>query len=279
MKTVSIRNGEWSLMLAPEVGMNPISLRHRGQPILREPMDEAALRGDAVLYGMPVLLPANRTENACFSFEGKEYQLPLNEPRFGNHLHGRIYDAPFTVLRSDDTSVSAMLENDGAYYPFPFRLCFEDELRDTGYLRRVTLTNTGKTALPFTMAFHSTFVEPKRFVLGLGERFACNARCIPTGEMLPLNEQEAAFADGFSPDGSRISGYYTSASPMAILDGWKFEVSDGFDEWVTYNGNGHEGYLCIEPQCGEVNGLNTDGHRVLMPQESAFFTLSVTSYQ
>ena len=276
MKNVSIKNHDWELTLSPEVGMNPISLRYRGTPILREPSDENALLDEPVLYGMPILLPANRTKNARFTFEDKEYCLPMNEPQFKNHLHGRLYDAPFTVLSHGRTQVLSVLENKGEYYPFPFRLAFADELTEDGYHRCITLTNTGNTALPFTLALHTTFVEPKHFSVPLRERFVCDACHVPTGELLPLNDREASYSEGFSPDGSRISGFYKAGKGAALLDGWRFTVSDDFDEWILYNGNGNEGYLCLEPQCGEVNGLNTDGHRVLQAGESMRFTVSVT---
>lgn len=51
MKNVSIKNHDWELTLSPKVGMNPISLRYRGTPILREPSDENALLDEPVLYG------------------------------------------------------------------------------------------------------------------------------------------------------------------------------------------------------------------------------------
>jgi galactose mutarotase-like enzyme len=40
-------------------------------------------------------------------------------------------------------------------------------------------------------------------------------------------------------------------------------------------GGGDKGFLCIEPQCGEVNGLNSDAHRELAAGETETFVMTI----
>ena len=66
-----------------------------------------------------------------------------------------------------------------------------------------------------------------------------------------------------------ISGYYKAGGHTAAVGRFTYTVSEEFDHWVLFNGRGESGLLCVEPQCGAVNGLNIPGgHRVLQPGES-----------
>lgn len=278
MKSIILTDEKWTAVLSPDFGMNPISLRYDNKPVLREPPCEAELSDSPVLYGMPVLLPANRTQNARFVFDGKTYTLPMNEPEHFNNLHGCLYTAHFTVTEQNSSSVRSVLKNDGEYYPFPFTLSFYDSVSKNGYRREVTLLNGGDTAMPFTLAFHTTFVEPDTFAVPVEKRYEWDGNYIFTGRMLPLNETEKTFETSCSPRGKEISAAYSSKGPVARIGKWRFAVSDNFDLWVFYNGNGNDGYLCVEPQCGEVNGLNRPGgHRCLAPGERARFYLEIGS--
>ena len=278
MKKIKIKCGEWEAVLYPEYGMNTASLRCGDTSILREAKDDSAFAENLLLYGIPVIFPANRTKDARFSFEGREYTLPLNEPERGNNLHGSLYCSEFEVLEVRESEVISRIVNRGGDYPFPFTLTFTDTVTEAGYRRRAVITNDGEGNMPYTFALHSTFAEPKLFTVPIGERYEWDECYIPTGRELPLDDFERTFHQGCVPDGREISAPYKAVGCEAVLDSFKLRVSDNFDRWVFYNGNGHEGYLCVEPQCGDVNGLNTaDGHRVLCPGESAVFTFEITS--
>lgn len=267
--------GKWSAVIAPECGSNVIGLAYDGKEILRAPESLTQLRERPCLYGMPLLLPANRLADACFSFEGKSYTLPMNEPAFQNHIHGLLRDAPFCVAEKTESSVTTRLENTGEYYPFPFVITIRDSLSKGGFLRRLTLENTGSHPLPYTLGFHTAFAEPAWFRVPLAARCEMDGRYLPTGTMLPLTPQQRAFCDGMHPDGSKLSGVYRSAGSAMQIGQFTVTVSEQFDHWVLFNGSGDEGYLCIEPQCGGVNGLNTGCHRVLQPGACEEVTVSI----
>lgn len=276
-KEVVLQAGSWHAKILPHFGMNMISLSCGEKQILRSPQSMDTLIKEPYVYGMPLLFPANRVEKGIFTFEGKSYRLPINEPARDNHLHGLMFDAPFRVMEQTGSQVKAIYENKGERYPFPFSMTITDTLTPDGLTRRLSLENTGDTAMPYTLAYHTSFVEPESFCVPIGQRFVCNDNYIPNGQMTELTAQEQEYCTGTGSKGKKISGFYTAAGHDACLDEICFKVSENFDEWVTFNAGGEQGFLCIEPQCGQVNGLNCQGgHRILLPGETQEFIVSFT---
>lgn len=270
-----IRFGKWSAVIAPECGSNVNSLIFDGVEILRSPEGLEQLRSRPCLYGMPLLLPANRLEDGCFSFAGRAYSLPVNEPAFGNHIHGFVKDAPFCITEKSENTMTTQLANTGAYFPFPFEISIYDSLSGEGFCRKLILKNTGSSPMPYTLGFHTAFIEPAWFSVPLKDRCEMDARYLPTGTLLPLTAQQKKYCDGMHPNGSKISGIYRSAGNTVCVGEFSMQVSEQFDHWVLFNGDGNEGYLCIEPQCGAVNGLNSGNCRVLDPGAQEEFTISI----
>ena len=256
-----LKAGEWQAEVYPPCGMNLTALSFAGRPILRTPADEPTLRENLYVYGNPLLMPANRTKDGRFPFRGKVYELPINEPTRKNNLHGQMADAPFTVLLHTENTVCAVYRNRGERYPFAFDMTITDVIED-GWCRTVELL--ALEDMPYTLAFHTTFLAPQRFSVPIGQRHVCNKNYIPTGEQVEAE-----------PLGKVISGFYEATGHQVTVDDYIFTVSNNFDQWVLYNGGGEKGFLCIEPQCGCVNGLNTEHHRILHTGERDFFTLRI----
>jgi len=251
---------KWCVDVLPEFGMNPIRIQYGEQDLVRTPTDLEELRANPYLWGFPLLFPANRTKNGTFPFRGTLYSLPVNEIPQNNHLHGVLVDAPFEVLYATESELSARYQNRGERYPFSFDITITDSLSEDGFLRTVQIL--ALEDLPYTLAFHATFTEPKHFRVPLGAQYLRDENNIPTGKTIsPLPLEKI------------VSGFYRSAGQEATLDEFTFAVSPNFDHWILYNGNGEEGFLCLEPQCGEVNGLNTDGHALLLSGNTETFTL------
>ena len=118
-----LRGGGYSAFINLSRGANCIGLRHEsyGARILREPDYRAGELDNPYLYGMPILFPVNRISGGCFSFEGREYVFPINEPATECHLHGELHRAPFSVLeQSDDRIVcSFRADKERPYLSFP----------------------------------------------------------------------------------------------------------------------------------------------------------------
>lgn len=277
MKTISLHCGHWEALIAPEFGMNAISLTCKGQSVLRSPESREALAADSCVYGTPLLMPPNRTAGGTFSFDGQEYQLPINEPAFQNHLHGRVHCQTFTVMEMTETYVKASFLNRGEVFPFPFRLDVGCGLTEEGFLQEFVFTNTGETDMPLTFGLHTVFTVKEQIRVPIEKRWRVNPCYIPTGEPEALTEESQAYRDGMNPNHTLVRGFYTAASNEAIIDGFRYRVSGNFDQWVLWNADGEGGFCAIEPMCGAVNALNSgEGLLRLKPGESVRFATSIS---
>ena len=275
--TVTLKNGAWQADILPAKGANPVKLTCNGKNVFRPLEDIEALKSNPFLWGSPILIPANRTDGAKFNFDGTEYTIPLNEPKLGNNLHGMMYDLEFKTELLSESSARSVYENKGEAYPFPFRITVDVAVSEEGFSRRFEITNTGSGDMPLTFALHTTFAIEKGELLQvpLARAHRRNERLIPLyyGD---LNEKEEKVAAGTDPYGMPIVGYFLSGGHKAVIGDFEYSVSENFDHWIVYNGDGVSGWVCVEPQAGRVNGLNDGGFIRLAPGESSVFTTCVS---
>lgn len=252
-KTVTIRAAHWEATIDPARGANPVAVRYREKDILApDRMDNT----DPFLVGAPMLLPANRTAEGTFSFEGKTYHLPVNDPVSGAHLHGRLHRQRFAVTGLAPDRVELEYENRGEIYPFPFRIRVSYRVGEEGFRADYRIENRSRQAMPLSFGLHTTFVEQEWFRLPLAACQERDERFLPTGRYVPLNEQERGYCTGSVSRGMKISGYYQAGGDTAWIGPHLCYQVRGFDHWVLYNAAGGAGILCLEPQLGGVNALN-----------------------
>lgn len=202
----------WQAEVLPAYGMNLIRLARSGSELLRTPEGETQLRREPQVYGMPLLLPPNRTAGGAFTFQGTTYHLPINEPVYGNHIHGSLARMPFRVTEQTATSVTGFYENRGECYPFPFAITVTHCLTETGTQHLFTLCNTGPKTMPLAFGLHIAFRAKPFFAVPIGQRWEVDERYIPTGRLLPLTSEETAYRDGSDAcSGKLIRGFYTAA--------------------------------------------------------------------
>lgn len=274
---VEIKNKNWIARILPSFGTNVISLKDGNTDILRTPKSTEELSLSPYLYGMPLLFPGNRVENGEFVFEGKKYCLPINEPERGNHIHGLLFDAPFTVTKLLNNKVECVYENKDERYPFPFKMTITYTITDDGLFQNIVIKNTGETSMPVHLVLHTTFIAPKRFCVPIGKRWEVDERYIPTGNLLELTPGELLYRDGCNPKEKAISGFFVADKNHAIIGDYVYRVSNNYTQWILFNGGGDKGFLCVEPQTGPVNGLNMkNGYICLEKHKEVCFSSSIT---
>ena len=272
-------NKLWRAEISARFGANVTKLEFNGKDVLRPLQTPENLNISKYVYGAPILFPANRTEDGRFTFENVNYELPINEPKTNCNLHGVLVVSEFLVDAVSDTSVTLSFENRGEVYPFPFKFTANYTITDNGLIKQYTVLNTGNKNMPFTFALHTTFVEPDIFSVPISAAQERNERNLPTGKLLPLNDAEKRFVSGSKSFGNTISGYYKSCGNTAKIGNFKYVASDNFDYWVLFNNCGTAGYLCVEPQCGSVNGLNISGeHKILAPGRYETFVAKILNF-
>jgi len=275
--TYTIRFKEWQATVCPRLGANVTALTVGGKDVLRPLTDEKQLEVDPYLQGAPLLFPANRTAKGEFVWQGKTYNMPINEEISGGNLHGFLHFQVFAVDSVTENTITMSHSHIAdAHFPFSFRFTVTYRLDENGFTMTYTVENTDKAAFPFTFATHTTFVEPTFFKVPIESRQERDEHLIPTGPYVPLSVQERGYASGTSSKGKAIVGYYKACGHVATVGDYTYTVSDNFDHFIIYNGKGVSGFLCVEPQCGAVNGLNIDGgHTVVNVGETVTFTANI----
>ena len=104
----------------PEIGGILIELVLDNESVIVCP-----IQGDDYKKGFPsaFLFPfPSRIEDGKYSFEGQDYQLPINEPARGHAIHGFVAHQKFEVKSVSENAVSLIYKYAGDYegYPFPF---------------------------------------------------------------------------------------------------------------------------------------------------------------
>lgn len=273
---ITLKKGAWNAVICPRLGANVTELRYEGVDVLRPLDDEEKLKKSKFLFGAPLLMPANRTVDGRFTFEGKEYLMPINEPATGCNLHGKVlFEAFDTVECTADRITLRLTDRECRAYPFPFSLTVSYAL-DEGLVSTYEVENIGDGNMPLTFALHTTFREPDGFSVPIDLCQEKDERHIPTGRYTELTDLQRSFRDGSASKGVFITGYFHSCGSTAKIGKFSYRVSEGFDHWILFNGKGEAGLLCVEPQSGKVNGLNiSDGHMVLAPGEKVLFKTEI----
>ncbi|PYI56417.1 aldose 1-epimerase [Paenibacillus flagellatus] len=285
-KAIWLRYGAYEAALLPDVGGNLVAFRdtEKGYRYLREPeADEMdAFKRRPMVHGIPVLFPPNRYEDGRFPWNGRTYQLPVNEAKTGNHLHGFFYDMPWQVddYGADDVCsyvvvAQRVTESHPAYASFPHRFTIKIRysLGPDGLKQETGVRNDGDEPMPCTLGFHTTVNAPFapgsspsdcRFKMTIGRRIELNDRMLPTGRYAPLSEHETLMqGDGTSPFFEPLDNHYTAVpqggrNVMELTDTRAnaklvYEAGNAFKFWMIYNGGAQGGFFCPEPQTNMVN--------------------------
>lgn len=271
---IVIKKGDWVAGVCPRLGANLVYLLYKSKNVLRPLVDESQAEANPYIQGSPILLPANRTYEGKFTFEGTEYTMPINEPRTNSQLHGLVHLQSFSVISQSETSITMKFTNtNGLAYPFDFEMTVTYTVDEDGLSQKFDIKNIGEKNMPYTFCLHTTFAQPYgNLTFPIKERQEA-INDIPTGRYLPLNAMEQKLVTGSPSRDVNMCAFYSAAGHTVTVDNFVYTVSENFDHWITYNAAGKEDYVCLEPQAGKVNGLNIpDGHKVVAPGESHVYT-------
>jgi aldose 1-epimerase len=283
---VTLRAGELEATFLPGKGMLGISLRHRGQQLLRciDALDIAAARGSAA--GIPLLHPwANRLSTADFTVAGREVALDPGSPLLhwdGNHLpiHGVPWSRlQWTAQALNAQSLRASLAWDRpallAVFPFPHRLTLDVSIDPHGLQIDTQLEATDPVAcVPVSFGFHPYFGIPGvpraqwRITLPAMQSLVLDARSIPIGQRVPFAGLDRALETLTLDDGFAL--------PSAD---WTMSISGGDRRIAVHALHGYpyaQVYAPIDPECialepmtAPTNALvSGDGLRLLAPSGS-----------
>lgn len=128
------------------------ALRHRGRDLVVPQTPQLPVD---CFTGRTLAPWSNRLEDGRYEWDGKEYQVPLNEPAFRNALHGLLCWQDFAIdsLSPAAITLSAPVSHQG--YPGPLTVAVTYDLSPAaGLTITITAHNTGQVALPYGVSTH-----------------------------------------------------------------------------------------------------------------------------
>lgn len=226
----------------------------------------------------------NRVRNGNYSFQGRNYQLPITEPTLGNAIHGFLARKPFEIIEKKviDNQAKLVLQHSytGDYpgFPFPFDFQLTYELHTNGhFFIRFGIKNTGEHQMPFAIGWHPYFTFPDADLSDLEISFSPQSKFLSDSQMIPLSEEPVAYTEPVdlakeSLDNVfrlREAEYHTTIltnkrthASLCI----KQHVAD-FPFLVVYAPE-NEACIAIEPMTANTDAFNTlDGLKSLGPED------------
>lgn len=304
--------GGYEALMVVSVGANVIQLKHteRNLSLLRTPssLDEFVSRPQC--FGLPLLFPPNRIEDGTYTVNGRTYNLPINAVAQNNHSHGFLRTLPFKITKEEvlntenavevEATYISNAENDAIfkYFPHEFECKLLYRLSNKGLEQKVTFINNSNSPMPLGVGFHTAFNVPfhndskredYRLIVSADKRWALTDRNLPTGKLLPLNEEEENYRNhGMMPFVYPLDNSYTvepltidnkSFHGAIIVDTSKdiklyYEVGGDYKHWTIWNSGANVNFLCPEPQTWAINAPNLNlpaeitGLKLLAPKES-----------
>ena len=112
------------------------------------------------LYAGKILAPwPNRIKDGKYSFNKKDYQLPVNEVSKNNSLHGLVANCQWEVIFQDQSKVTLQyLLNQPDIYPGKLQLQVTYEIIENGIEITVLSENVGELSAPYGVSIHTYLV-------------------------------------------------------------------------------------------------------------------------
>lgn len=136
--------------------------------------------------GCFVMAPfANRIEAGRFSFDGREVQLPLNNPAEGMASHGFSRGRTWRVEAVDAASATLVDEVSQDDIAYRYRVTERVEVSAEGIFIGLTVRNIGRAPLPFGIGLHPWFPRTAGVTLQFDAKghYDRDARGLPFGAL------------------------------------------------------------------------------------------------
>lgn len=278
---ISNSRGDFAVINA-QIGASLIELNISGFSMIDLPGSSTYPLNENPYHPSALLTPwVNRIRNGNYSFKGKNYQLPINEPALGNAIHGLLARVSFSIVQQSESSVTLLHYYEGTEpnYPFPFTFQYTYNLEDSGGLNiTFEATNTGTSPLPFACGWHPYFCFPDTKVADLEITFKPISRYLSDSQMIPLKEENLDGKQHFKFGEDKIDHVFRlephtihrtefidkKHKRSLVLE----QSSYQFPFLVVFQPNGYSS-VAIEPMTANTDAFNTgEGLIELAPSEA-----------
>lgn len=205
----------------------------------------------------PMIPWCGRLANGNLAWNGEIHEFPLTSPPNANH--GFTHTSMWDVAKKTDNSIELII---GLDKPWPFGGVVTQKFKiEDGSLFVEAEITAQDVSMPVMVGWHPWFKKTLEngSVADLSFKadaiYELNEDQIPTGKLLSV------------PDGPWDNCFVGMKQKPVIAWPGHCELSfdSNLDHWVIYTQPEHG--LCVEPQSGQPNQLNTDP-RIIGPKES-----------
>jgi aldose 1-epimerase len=236
---------------------------------------------------------ACRIKDAAYSFNGKKYITEKFSLK-GNALHGLLYDAIFTVIKTwaDENAAGVLLQHQytgsDKGYPFKYTCSISYELKNNNALTLITtITNDDAISLPIQDGWHPYFgfggsINELQLEFQSKELVEFDAELIPTGKLIPYQEFGSLKKIGEAEFDTCFTVNFFECQPLCVLRDklQKIQVAIYPDKSYPYlqiYTPPHRNSIAIENLSAAPDVFNNGmGTKVLSPGEAADFTTTYT---
>ena len=233
---------------------------------------------DSLSWGCYPMAPwAGRTRNGVFEHQGSSVQLPINSAPHA--IHGLVHDAVWQVVNTSPSSATLRVEFDQRW---PFTGWVEHHISVDSASVNLQLTvhaldhnhdhNDEEISMPAQVGWHPWFVRPVQLEAEFKTMYVrdsdgiADTKSVHQQHDLMQKQLDDCFTDAVS-------------APVLIFEnGLTVHLESDCSHWVVYNEPSHA--ICVEPQSGPPNGLNSEP-LVVSPSQplTRFFRLTALGYR
>ena len=234
-----------------------------------------------ITYKQAFLIPfANKINNGSFNFQGKQYQLILNDSKQQHSVHGFIHSVSMNVKEAAYSFIILEYDYKGDYsgYPFSFITTVHYSIHpETGFSCAITVKNNCSTDMPLSVGWHPYFFVENNVNDAQLKLPECN-RCITNEENIPvgLYQKNEEFLDWKQIENMVMNNCYKTTTPDALIEiGLRYsdkslviwQDADKFPFFQIYTTPDRRS-IAIEPMSGCIDAFNNkDGLLILKPNE------------
>lgn len=304
----AIRHGDYEATICEQGAILRV-LRWKGKDLIAS-FD--ANKPDPCCNGYMLVPYPNRIEGGRYTFEGKTYQFPIDEPERNTSLHGLGYRAFWKLEKKSDESVTLLWRNaaEATSYPFKVRARVHYELADDGLTLSMTGINDDTVDAPWAFGIHPWLSNGKN-LFGNDPILAQNAKCsLQLGARTHVTVDRNLVPNGTEPvDGTRFDlRTPRKLGHLVFDDAWTdvdrdanggssatFTRPDGIavtihadktvNAWQVCTGTNfpdlsHPSGVAVEPMTAYANAFRTGQNLVVLkPGESWTTTLRFSALQ
>ena len=294
-----ISSGEWSAVVT-ELGASLRELKWRGEDLIVpfDPNKVIPCCNGWVLAPYP-----NRVTNGQYSFDGEDYQMPIDEFDRQSSLHGYAYRYMWELEDLQESHVTLSWRSpDIAGYPFDITITATYALDENGLTETFTVHNNDSVKAPWAFGIHPWLANGKQGATA-AERDADSAAChlqikaashvtvnealIPTGTepvtgIYDLNDgptlEGRAFDDAWVDVERAADGATTTT--FTRPDGIEVKIigDETINAWQCYTATGapfaeHPYGIAVEPMTAPANAFRTGDHLVTLAPNGDYTTV------